>query len=283
MSIPKIPKQIEEAIKRKPLPKAFFDRLPQEARRFAFTVKGIESVRVLEQTLNSLEKARKAGDTFQVWKQNYDPELFINNSHMSSVYRTHMNTQMNSGIYLKATEESADKPYLMYSAVLDDRTRETHRALHGIIRPVDDKFWNTNMPPNGYNCRCTVIQLSVAQADLRRRALRNAQNKILKENGKPLLPSSRSISTSIAEIEHLRKELGAKPDAGFDSPFKNDTTNGISKYAEKVKKGIPSGIKPAILIVLSTKEREKDVSQYYDDIEDDLIDLRKKNERKKNP
>lgn len=281
MTIPKIPKQLEKAIEVKPMPKQFFDKLPAEARKFAFTVKGIESVRVLEETLKSLEKARKAGDSFQVWKQNFDPSLFINDAHMQTVFRTHMNTQMNTGIFIKAQEESSDKPYLMYSAILDDRTRETHRAMHGIIRPVDDKFWNTNMPPNGYNCRCTVVQLSTAQADLRRRALRNRQNEILKEQGKPLLPSSRSISTSQKEIDHLRKELGAKPDSGFDQPFKRSSVNGIDKYAEKVKKDIPSSIKPAIIVVLSPKEREKDTDQYLDDIDEDLSALRKKNERKK--
>ena len=49
-------------------------------------------------------------------------------------------------------------PNLRYSAVLDSRTRPQHREWHDIIRPVDDSFWDTHYPPNGWNCRCTVTQ-----------------------------------------------------------------------------------------------------------------------------
>lgn len=49
-------------------------------------------------------------------------------------------------------------PQLQYQTVDDDRVRPAHRVLDNIIRPVNDNFWNTFMPPNGWNCRCTVIQ-----------------------------------------------------------------------------------------------------------------------------
>jgi SPP1 gp7 family putative phage head morphogenesis protein len=50
-------------------------------------------------------------------------------------------------------------PLLKYSAILDERTRQDHRALDGTVRPVDDPFWDSFMPPNGYNCRCKVVPL----------------------------------------------------------------------------------------------------------------------------
>jgi len=46
-----------------------------------------------------------------------------------------------------------------YSTVGDDRVRPSHAALDGVRLPKDDPFWKTNMPPNGYNCRCTVIEI----------------------------------------------------------------------------------------------------------------------------
>lgn len=47
-------------------------------------------------------------------------------------------------------------PNLMYVAVMDARTRELHKKWHGIILPIDHKFWNNHYPPNDWGCRCTV-------------------------------------------------------------------------------------------------------------------------------
>ncbi len=37
--------------------------------------------------------------------------------------------------------------------------REEHAALDGITLPPSDKFWNHYLPPNGWNCRCTAVQV----------------------------------------------------------------------------------------------------------------------------
>lgn len=49
-------------------------------------------------------------------------------------------------------------PNLKYITAHDERVRESHRALDGTVRPVDDPFWDVYYPPNGWNCRCKVIQ-----------------------------------------------------------------------------------------------------------------------------
>ena len=55
--------------------------------------------------------------------------------------------------------ENADiYPNLEYRAVMDGQTRPEHAALDGIILPIDDPFWDTNYPPNGWGCRCSVTQ-----------------------------------------------------------------------------------------------------------------------------
>lgn len=52
-------------------------------------------------------------------------------------------------------EENKDLfPMLTYQTQGDDRVRPEHQRLDGITRPVDDSFWDINMPPNGWRCRC---------------------------------------------------------------------------------------------------------------------------------
>lgn len=52
------------------------------------------------------------------------------------------------------------RPWLRYVAILDDSTRAEHRAWHGTVLRVDDPWWASHAPPNGWRCRCTVQQLS---------------------------------------------------------------------------------------------------------------------------
>lgn len=52
---------------------------------------------------------------------------------------------------------------LRYQTVNDALVRPEHAILDGITKPVDDPFWNNFYPPNGYNCRCIVIQLKEAK------------------------------------------------------------------------------------------------------------------------
>jgi len=50
-------------------------------------------------------------------------------------------------------------PLLEYVTVGDDRVRPEHKKLDGVIRPVNDNFWNKYYPPWSWRCRCTTKSL----------------------------------------------------------------------------------------------------------------------------
>lgn len=56
--------------------------------------------------------------------------------------------------------QKKDFPLLKYDTVGDSRVRPSHKAMNGIVRKINDPFWSKYMPPNGWRCRCNVIQLS---------------------------------------------------------------------------------------------------------------------------
>lgn len=54
-------------------------------------------------------------------------------------------------------EQSHLYPNLVYRTVGDSRVRPEHEILNGTIKSIDDPFWKTYYPPNGWRCRCTVM------------------------------------------------------------------------------------------------------------------------------
>ena len=56
-------------------------------------------------------------------------------------------------------EQDGDRYNLQYRTAGDGRVREEHAALHGITLPPSDPFWEHYLPPNGWNCRCTAVQV----------------------------------------------------------------------------------------------------------------------------
>lgn len=56
-------------------------------------------------------------------------------------------------------EKDGDRYDLQYRTVQDDLVREDHAILHGTTLPPSDPFWSLYMPPNGWNCRCTAVQV----------------------------------------------------------------------------------------------------------------------------
>ncbi len=56
-------------------------------------------------------------------------------------------------------QQDGDRYNLQYRTANDERVREEHQRLHNITLPVNDPFWEQFMPPNGWNCRCVVVQV----------------------------------------------------------------------------------------------------------------------------
>lgn len=54
---------------------------------------------------------------------------------------------------------NGDRYNLQYRTAGDKKVRPEHAALNRVTLPITDPFWEEYYPPNGWNCRCTVVQV----------------------------------------------------------------------------------------------------------------------------
>lgn len=55
--------------------------------------------------------------------------------------------------------QDGDRYNLQYRTQHDKKVRPEHAALDRVTLPITDPFWQEYYPPNGWNCRCTVVQV----------------------------------------------------------------------------------------------------------------------------
>jgi SPP1 gp7 family putative phage head morphogenesis protein len=80
---------------------------------------------------------------------------------LENVFRTQTQIGYSAGRWngLQAPEIQEILWGFQYSTVGDDRVRPSHEAMDGVKLPKNDAFWSRNFPPNGYNCRCSAIEI----------------------------------------------------------------------------------------------------------------------------
>lgn len=87
-----------------------------------------------------------------------------NKNYLRSEYNfVHQSSQM--AAKWERFSEDGDRYYLQYRTAHDDKVRPEHAALEGVTLPMSDPFWESYYPPNGWNCRCTVVQVLKSKYD----------------------------------------------------------------------------------------------------------------------
>lgn len=84
--------------------------------------------------------------------------LDYNENYLRAEYNSAIAQSRTASQWQEIQKEVEHLPMLTYQTVGDARVRPTHQELDNIARPVNDSFWDIYMPPNGWNCRCTVEQ-----------------------------------------------------------------------------------------------------------------------------
>ena len=81
-----------------------------------------------------------------------------NQNYLKTEYQTAQRSAAQAEKWAKYEDQKGVYPNLQYKTAKDDRVRDDHDAIDDVIKAVDDKFWDKWYPPNGWNCRCYVVQ-----------------------------------------------------------------------------------------------------------------------------
>ena len=160
------------------LPTATWTDLWQGEHARAFVVAGATKDALLKDLHGAVLKAIEGGTTLDEFRRDFDGIVAAHgwsyrggrNWRTRVIYNTNLRMAHAAGKFDQAQRLKKARPFLRYVAIDDGRTREQHRTWHNTILPVDDAFWDSHFPPNGWNCRCTVQSLS--ERDLERYGLK---------------------------------------------------------------------------------------------------------------
>lgn len=156
------------ALARKVVPSdEYYQDMTAIQRQQAVSIAGMAQIDQISSVIDKVNKAIADGTTMADFIKSVESgevDLGLSTARLDNIFRTNVMGAYNRGKWYQQQANKNARPYLMYDAVNDSRTRPTHLALDGTIRPVDDPFWQTHSPPCGYRCRCTTRSLTEKQA-----------------------------------------------------------------------------------------------------------------------
>lgn len=124
---------------------------------------------LIRDILEAVLKAVEDGTAIQAFRDafgglirdhGWEPDAGENAWHSDLIFRRLTMEAYAAGRWEQIQRLKTRRPYLRYVTAGDKRVRPAHAAWHDTILPVDDPWWLTHFPPNGWNCRCHVQSLS---------------------------------------------------------------------------------------------------------------------------
>lgn len=204
-----------------------------EEHAYAFTVAKATETELLTIFKTSIGDALRNGQGFETWRKDVsaqlskagwfgprmvkdplgvDPDRMVDFSsprRLKTIFWSNMNAARSAGQWERAQRTKKALPYILYVRTTSADPRPEHLLWVGIILPVDDPFWITHWPPNGWLCKCQVRQITA----------REAQQLLGRE------PKEGGVVYR-----------NTAPDMGPDRPFRNRRTGEVTN--------VPAGIDP---------------------------------------
>jgi len=160
-----------------------------EEHAYSHTVAKATELELLAAFQKSIQTALEKGQGFENWRDNLRPELerlgwwkprrvtdpegrlpdalvdFSSPRRLKTIFWSNMRSARAAGQWERIQRTKKALPYLLYVRTTSAEPRPEHLTWAGLILPVDDPFWNSHMPPNGWMCKCAVRQITAREAE----------------------------------------------------------------------------------------------------------------------
>lgn len=213
----------------------------KEAHQRAFTVARTAGYDVLADIKQALIDALENGESYKKFLDNLQPTLqakgwwgkaidketgeIIKSYEGSSrpvelgspwrlalIYAQNLQTALMAGRYREMMLATVTHPFWQYVAILDTRTRPSHRAMNGRIFKYDDPVWAVAYPPNGWRCRCRVRPMSAASVRRSGQSVTSGEGAIEEVS----VPQKDGSAIQVKRIRLPGMDKPFQPDAGWD-------------------------------------------------------------------
>lgn len=241
-----------------------------------YTVAGSTKTDLVRDLQRSMVGALESGTTITQFRKDFDKAVQEHGWtykgkrgwRTSVIFDTNMRSAHMAGRWSQLQAGKDRRPFLQYRTAGDARVRPQHRAWNGLIYQVDDAFWQTHYPPNGWGCRCTVRAYS--QADLNSKDLSESPpfeiktREVITRDGeiKDRVPVGIDpgwdhnvgrawLSPEVAlgqKLARLPRELqGIVVDKTITPAFQKVITDNFKTIRTPVKQGVKAAAEPAIV------------------------------------
>ena len=124
-----------------------------------YVFSGIKTFHILNETFPQI---KDENGNIKPFEQFYNDVKNINQKYNRNYLRAEYNFVVHSAIMADKWEgfkTNSSRYYLQYRTAQDERVRQEHKPLHNITLPMEHNFWQQFFPPNGWGCRCNVVQV----------------------------------------------------------------------------------------------------------------------------
>ena len=141
----------------------------------AFVVAGAMKDDLLADLRKAVDKGISQGTTLHEFRKDFDKIIERHGWKYKGgkswrtgvIFNTNLRTAYAAGHHELMTDEDVLKarPFWRYVASSSREPRDEHRRWYNLVLPHDHEFWKTHTPPNGWGCKCGVVNHSAREVE----------------------------------------------------------------------------------------------------------------------